>query len=310
MSISAKDIKILWSRALGRCSMAECRKRLLTEASDAVSSGVTVLGEHCHIVGERETSPRGVSTLSQTDRDRYPNLILLCAEHHKIVDDDPETWPVERLHQIKADHEVWVESLVPESLDDEIETLYARLVNIATENLQLNRWPDVTAAAILDRVDQRLIDGVYQFAIAVTGTIWPGRIVELEVELKNLAERGSAYIDMYLIRARPDFNGSWTRDNRWKERWRDDYHEELARVHNWERECVRLLFNLTAALNRFADVVRSTIRPTYFLSSGKFFVVDMVGVLSHLQPKVYFPESYREEQGTGRHERAESEQQG
>jgi hypothetical protein len=307
MSISAKDIKILWSRALGRCSMGECRRRLLTEASDAVSSGVTVLGEHCHIVGEREASPRGVSTLSQTDRDRYPNLILLCAEHHKIIDDDPETWPVERLHQIKADHEIWVESLVPDALDDEIRSIYARLVNTATENLQLNSWPDVTAAAIVDRVDQRFIDGIYQFGIAVAGTIWPGRIVDLEEELKNLAQRATAYIDRYLARARPE-NGSWTRDNRWKERWRDDYHEELARVHQWERDCVRLLFNLTAALNRFAEVVRRTLRPTYFLSSGKFYVVDMIGVLSHLQPKVYFVEVYQDERDVERGEQTVTEE--
>lgn len=33
------------------------------------------------------------------------NLILLCAKHHKIVDDHPDQYHADRLRKIKADHE-------------------------------------------------------------------------------------------------------------------------------------------------------------------------------------------------------------
>jgi hypothetical protein len=41
--------------------------------------------------------------------DAYENLILLCKVHHKVVDDQPGEYPKERLHEIKARHEAWVD---------------------------------------------------------------------------------------------------------------------------------------------------------------------------------------------------------
>ena len=84
MTINSKDIKILWAKAAGRCSMPDCRKILVTEASDDVPSKNTLIGENCHIIGEKDNSPRGESILSIEDRNRYPNLILLCRNHHLI----------------------------------------------------------------------------------------------------------------------------------------------------------------------------------------------------------------------------------
>ena len=110
MGINTKDIKILWAKAAGRCSMPDCRMRLVADAGDAVKSKNTLIGENCHIVGDKETSPRGKSILTEDERNRYPNLLLLCRNHHKIIDDDEHGWPVERLHQIKTEHEIWVET--------------------------------------------------------------------------------------------------------------------------------------------------------------------------------------------------------
>jgi hypothetical protein len=38
-------------------------------------------------------------------RHAYENLILLCSNHHVVVDDDPEAYTVERLIKMKNDHE-------------------------------------------------------------------------------------------------------------------------------------------------------------------------------------------------------------
>lgn len=273
--------------------MPECRMKLLADASESVSSSTTVIGEHCHIVGEKDTGPRGHSNLSDTDRDRYPNLILLCPAHHKVIDDDMATWTVERLHQLKADHEVWVESLVPDAVGDEVAAMYATLVNMATARLDLEHWPDITAAALLDLVGDDFVSGVLQFRIAVTAAHLTGRHPQLDSELLNLAKRAGDFVDLFLTRATLD-RGSWRRDDSWKSVWRADYHEELQRFFVWEAGCSRLLFNLTVAVNRFAQAVRDTVRPTYFLSAGKFYVVDSMGSLDELQPKVYFPNEYKD----------------
>ncbi len=39
------------------------------------------------------------------ERNRYENLILLCEEHHKVIDNQIATYPVQRLLQMKYDHE-------------------------------------------------------------------------------------------------------------------------------------------------------------------------------------------------------------
>jgi hypothetical protein len=82
-----------------------CKKDLLFETNGVVSS---LIGEVAHIVGETIAAARGVSPLSLVDRNEAENLILLCRDHHKIVDDDPATYPVDRLHRVKTDHLSWI----------------------------------------------------------------------------------------------------------------------------------------------------------------------------------------------------------
>ena len=107
MPISEKDIKLLWGRAASICSFPGCRQKLTQDKS--VVSGSFPLGEQAHIVGEKEVSPRGKSPLSQDERDSYLNRILLCPTHHKLIDNNQEDYPVEKLHMMKAVHELWVE---------------------------------------------------------------------------------------------------------------------------------------------------------------------------------------------------------
>ncbi len=120
MSIPDKDQKILWGRAANRCAFPTCRKELVAEKT--ASDPAAVLGEMAHIVGEEPTAPRGQSPLTLKERNQYANLILLCAEHHLLVDRQPNTYPVHYLLQLKADHERWVrETLSSEKADLAVE---------------------------------------------------------------------------------------------------------------------------------------------------------------------------------------------
>ena len=82
-----------------------CEKDLLFETNGVISS---LIGEVAHIVGETKSAARGASPLTLRARNEAENLLLLCRDHHKIVDDDPVTYPVERLHTIKTDHLSWI----------------------------------------------------------------------------------------------------------------------------------------------------------------------------------------------------------
>jgi hypothetical protein len=99
VSISDKTRKTLWVKAGGRCSI--CRQQVVTDA-EAAEDDPSVYGEECHIVAR---SPGGPRAGEIENPDGYHNLILLCRKHHKQVDDQPAHFTVERLHQIKCDHE-------------------------------------------------------------------------------------------------------------------------------------------------------------------------------------------------------------
>ena len=100
---SRRTEKVLFARSGNRCACPGC-DQLLTHQEEPCAA-VTVVGEVCHIHGRREGSPRWNPTLSEEERNAYPNLILLCPNHHKIVDGDPKTYTVDVLREWKSDHE-------------------------------------------------------------------------------------------------------------------------------------------------------------------------------------------------------------
>ncbi|MFC2707147.1 MAG: HNH endonuclease, partial [Neisseria sp.] len=84
MSISTKIAKISWGQCAARCCIC---KRELIKKNERNSRKLTLVGEIAHIVGSKQSAPRGESDLTQQERDDVDNLMLLCQEHHKEIDD-------------------------------------------------------------------------------------------------------------------------------------------------------------------------------------------------------------------------------
>jgi hypothetical protein len=102
-NIPQKEIKVLSMLSGGVCAYPDCCKRLVepgTEMDDAA-----ILAEMAHIVGDSRQGPRGDSAMSDEDRDKHTNLLFVCGDHHKLIDDRPRTYSVAVLRQMKADHE-------------------------------------------------------------------------------------------------------------------------------------------------------------------------------------------------------------
>ena len=93
MSISQSTIKKLYGRSAGSCNI--CKKDLI---EDDVQ-----IGEMAHIIAKSSIGPRG--NVNYTNDNNYDNLILLCSIHHKIIDSKPDEYTVNRLHEIKQQHE-------------------------------------------------------------------------------------------------------------------------------------------------------------------------------------------------------------
>ena len=101
---------MLWANSGGRCAI--CHTELVMKIIG--SNKQSIIGEECHIVAQNINGARGISVLTAAQKDSYDNLILLCNIHHKIVDDHPDIYTVQKLNAVKAVHEKWVfEKLSP-----------------------------------------------------------------------------------------------------------------------------------------------------------------------------------------------------
>jgi len=106
---SITDYKKLFARSGNRCAFPKCRASIIHED--------TLLGEVAHIKGLNVGSARHDKTQTPEERNAYPNLILLCPNHHTIIDDDELSYTVERLNSIKAAHEASATPVSPEETD-------------------------------------------------------------------------------------------------------------------------------------------------------------------------------------------------
>jgi hypothetical protein len=105
MVISEKVKKIVFGRCGNRCAFPECNQLIVFKEG---SSEYANVGELAHIKGDKPGTARYDSTQNDIERNSADNLILLCGTHHKLIDDQEVTYTVEKLTQLKRDHEKWV----------------------------------------------------------------------------------------------------------------------------------------------------------------------------------------------------------
>jgi len=100
---SQKTLKVLFALSGNQCAHPTCTNALIepaTEESDAL-----VTAHICHIYAIGEGGPRGKSGLTEEELNSPENLILLCRNHHAVVDGQHETYPADLLKGWKQTHE-------------------------------------------------------------------------------------------------------------------------------------------------------------------------------------------------------------
>ena len=105
----------LWGKAGGRCQYEGCNHPLYR---DDVTQAEFNQAYIAHIIADKPSGPRGDPVLSEKLKNDLGNLMLLCDAHHRLVDiADVEGHPVERLRQMKEEHEKRMELLTSISPD-------------------------------------------------------------------------------------------------------------------------------------------------------------------------------------------------
>lgn len=94
----------LIARAAGRCEFPGCNKPLY---EDELTKRPGRYSNYAHIIPFEENGPRGEESKENRPQDIHSldNLMLLCWEHHKMVDTEVSDYPVEKLQRFKREHE-------------------------------------------------------------------------------------------------------------------------------------------------------------------------------------------------------------
>jgi hypothetical protein len=279
MSVSLKNRVILWGRAANRCAFPTCRKELVV--GEAWCGDQSLIGEACHIVAKRPTGARGSYALGRGQRDQYANLILLCREHHKLIDDQRRTYTVQRLQEMKAEHERWVSDSLKgfdpaKKSDDE---LYAEYIEGWVRRAGLNSW-QVWSSWVLGHgqpsmsiARDRQIQDLRSWLLS---RIWPGRYPELEAAFENFRCVLQDFQEKFREHA-----GERLGDKLWTEKfyqiddWDPPRYERLSRQWDFHVALVEdLMLELTRAANYVCDRVRQFIDPTFRRREGVLAVVS------------------------------------
>jgi hypothetical protein len=129
-----KDLKLLFGLAAGRCSF--CHHEVLVAATEV--DDAAIIGKIAHIEAHSDKGPRANSALTTKQRDSYANWILLCGNHHDLVDQQPNTFTVQDLRKRKGEHEAWVRERLTVEISSvafaEFETLTVALNVVAAQS--------------------------------------------------------------------------------------------------------------------------------------------------------------------------------
>lgn len=130
LAITKKVLRDIGIRSKNRCAFPGCNHLILNENGEYIA-------ELCHIEAAERGGPR--FNPSQTDEERrsIENLLFLCHQHHKETDNE-EIYTVDRLKQIKKEHEALpIVVFDHELLLKKIEMVYAEQ-NMISEFLRKN----------------------------------------------------------------------------------------------------------------------------------------------------------------------------
>jgi hypothetical protein len=178
---------MLWGRSGNICAFPDSKKELVMDIHE--TDDISVVGEEAHIVARESDGPRGNSPLTADQRDKYGNLILMCSIHHKVIDDHPDTYPVELLNDYKKKHEDWVSQNLKldkvKQKDDEIYASYIdefiRLADI--ENFK--GWTSWLLSSDHPQMSKEQYDRLRELITYILSRVWSGRYPQLENALKN-----------------------------------------------------------------------------------------------------------------------------
>ncbi|QFS18881.1 hypothetical protein FHP22_15660 (plasmid) [Acinetobacter indicus] len=124
------DLGLLYGKSAGRCNF--CRVEVFQTTEDG--SNYVNIGEIAHDLPHSPNGPRAkeVAEILKIDKyipdNTYKNLILLCRNDHKKIDNDPFYTSFE-VQKLKSSHEAWVEENFSRSNNNKKDAILLSKIN-------------------------------------------------------------------------------------------------------------------------------------------------------------------------------------
>ena len=265
---------MLWGRAANHCAFPECQTELVVDATE--TDDESLVGEECHIVGKSSDGPRGESPLTAEQRDKYNNLVLLCSVHHKVVDDQSGEYTVNRLHEIKSEHEQWVrESLAgfdaAKQRDDE---QYADLIQEFCHRVGLDKWQNWSSFVLggggYPKIHKDIHSSLEATREWLLSRVLPQRYPEIESSLQNFRLVLQDFINVFAEHSEPFGEDMLATERFYKiDEWNPERYERLGQLHEYHVDLVQdLMLELTRSANYVCDRIRERYFPAFRLKEG------------------------------------------
>ena len=133
-AIDEKTKMFLWGRAAGRCEI--CNKLLYIDSKYGDTAN---FAENAHIHAIGINGPRHKADMTQEEINQSENLMLLCAEHHHLIDTKPDNYSGDTLIRYKKQHEERIRKLT-EIQDDascRVVTFFSCIDNVEIFNADM-----------------------------------------------------------------------------------------------------------------------------------------------------------------------------
>ncbi|SMD16254.1 hypothetical protein [Pedobacter nyackensis] len=274
---------MIWGRSGNMCAFPGCKKILVVD--ETATDDPSIIGEEAHIVAQKEDGPRGKSPLTNDQRDKYDNLILLCSADHKTVDDQELEYTVEKLKAFKSSHEKWVkENLIVDGKKIKDDELYASYIEKFISLSDLNNWQNWTSWILgaSEIFPKQQFDSLQELPDYVVSRIWPGRYQLLESSLINFKNVVNDLMKVYYKypNERPD---GYTVEKFYKLYYRDKFRDDTDWSHEAEEDALRryeyhvalledLVLELTRAANYICDQIREYVFEGFRIEEGALLV--------------------------------------
>jgi len=293
-NIGLRDRKLLWMKSGNLCAFESCRRPLAIEVEQ--SGRTSIVSQEAHIVAETANGPRGDSLLTLKERNSYPNLMLLCLEHHKIVDDDPDTFTVDALLAMKAAHEEWFDSL-HNPTDERREAKELLMINIIDEweeRADIEHWRYWASSFLGYRlwIDDAIVDRLHSLDLWLYSRSWPDAYSTLPPVFENMRRVVSVLFsatDCALDRRADDRAREYIPDHKRDLLTQEHYQDSVAEAQ-WIRDLFGdLALELTRAANWVLDEIRLSVDPQYQSDLGVLIVEREEGLGSSYYRPRYEP---------------------